>query len=146
MAANPLPGSQATPTPALFLSVSTDSESSTIHPVTEPTAENITVMQGFEWYVPADQKHWVRLKKQVRQLKQCKGSSKDGNGYDIYDLNDLGEFAQKGSVAGAENKDAQGHEQGRKVAAERGTRTGASTSASGSKGHAARDTHVNIVV
>ncbi|KAK3371138.1 glucan 1,4-alpha-maltohexaosidase [Lasiosphaeria ovina] len=76
----------------------------------EPTAENMTMMQGFEWYVPADQKHWARLEKQVRQLKQwgidniwlppgCKGSSKDGNGYDIYDLYDLGEFDQKGSLA-----------------------------------------------
>jgi alpha-amylase len=75
----------------------------------EPTPENMTMMQGFEWYVPADQKHWVRLEKHVRQLKQwgidniwlppgCKGSSKNGNGYDIYDLYDLGEFNQKGSV------------------------------------------------
>ena len=30
---------------------------------------------------------------------RCKGSSKTGNGYDIYDLYDLGEFDQKGSVA-----------------------------------------------
>lgn len=28
----------------------------------------------------------------------CKASSKSGNGYDIYDLYDLGEFDQKGSV------------------------------------------------
>ncbi|KAI3556546.1 alpha amylase [Colletotrichum abscissum] len=77
----------------------------------EPTPENHTMMQGFEWYVPADQKHWVRLEKHVPQLKRfgvdniwippaCKGSSKTGNGYDIYDLSyDLGEFDQKGSVA-----------------------------------------------
>jgi len=75
----------------------------------EPTAENKTMMQGFEWYVPADQKHWVRLEKHIPQLKAwgidniwvppgCKGSSKEGNGYDIYDLYDLGEFDQKGSV------------------------------------------------
>jgi alpha-amylase len=30
---------------------------------------------------------------------RCKASSPDGNGYDIYDLYDLGEFDQKGSVA-----------------------------------------------
>lgn len=76
----------------------------------QPTAENMTMLQGFEWYVPADQKHWVRLEKQIPQLKRwgidnvwippgCKGSSKDGNGYDIYDLYDLGEFDQKGGVA-----------------------------------------------
>jgi hypothetical protein len=35
----------------------------------EPTRENMTMMQAFEWYVPADQKHWVRLEKQVPQLK-----------------------------------------------------------------------------
>lgn len=30
---------------------------------------------------------------------RCKGSSPNGNGYDIYDLYDLGEFDQKGRVA-----------------------------------------------
>jgi alpha-amylase len=35
----------------------------------QPTQENMTMMQAFEWYVPADQKHWVRLEKQVPQLK-----------------------------------------------------------------------------
>ncbi|KAJ2906954.1 alpha amylase [Zalerion maritima] len=76
----------------------------------EPTPENATMMQGFEWYVPADQKHWNRLEKHIPQLKKwgvdniwvppgCKGSSNNGNGYDIYDLYDLGEFDQKGSVS-----------------------------------------------
>ncbi|KAI1639119.1 glucan 1,4-alpha-maltohexaosidase [Biscogniauxia mediterranea] len=76
----------------------------------KPTPENATMLQGFEWYVPADQKHWTRLHEQIPQLKAwgvdniwippaCKGSSKEGNGYDVYDLYDLGEFDQKGSVA-----------------------------------------------
>lgn len=76
----------------------------------KPTPENMTMLQGFEWYVPADQKHYVRLEKHIPQLKHwgvdniwlppgCKGSSKEGNGYDIYDLYDLGEFDQKGGVA-----------------------------------------------
>ncbi|KAK8039300.1 alpha-amylase [Apiospora rasikravindrae] len=76
----------------------------------KPTPENMTMLQGFEWYVPADQKHWVRLDKHIPQLKKfgvdniwippaCKGSSSKGNGYDIYDLYDLGEFDQKGGVA-----------------------------------------------
>jgi alpha-amylase len=76
----------------------------------KPTPENMTMMQGFEWYVPADQKHWARLETAIPQLKQwgidniwippgCKGSSKNGNGYDIYDLYDLGEFDQKGTVS-----------------------------------------------
>lgn len=34
-----------------------------------PTPENITMMQGFEWYVPADHKHWRRLQAQIPQLK-----------------------------------------------------------------------------
>lgn len=66
------------------------------------------MMQAFEWYVPADQKHWLRLRDAVEGLKAtgidniwippgCKASSPQGNGYDIYDLYDLGEFDQKGS-------------------------------------------------
>lgn len=35
----------------------------------EATPENMTMMQGFEWYVPADQKHWKRLTDQMPQLK-----------------------------------------------------------------------------
>lgn len=76
----------------------------------DPTPENMTMMQGFEWYVPADQKHWRRLKEQIPNLKSwgidniwippgCKGSGKEANGYDVYDLYDLGEFDQKGTVA-----------------------------------------------
>jgi len=67
------------------------------------------MLQGFEWYVPDDHKHWRRLHDQIEQLKAtgvdniwippgCKASSPSGNGYDIYDLYDLGEFEQKGSV------------------------------------------------
>lgn len=35
----------------------------------KPTPENMTMLQGFEWYVPADGKHWVRLDKHIPQLK-----------------------------------------------------------------------------
>lgn len=38
--------------------------------VQEPTLENMTMMQGFEWYVPADQKHWSRLERHIPELKQ----------------------------------------------------------------------------
>lgn len=72
----------------------------------KPTYENYTMMQAFEWYVPADHKHWERLRKAVPSLKAigvdnlwippaCKASSAEGNGYDIYDLYDLGEFKAK---------------------------------------------------
>ena len=68
------------------------------------------MMQAFEWYVPADQRHWQRLRDALAGLKAtgvdnvwippgCKASSQQGNGYDIYDLYDLGEFDQKGGVS-----------------------------------------------
>jgi alpha-amylase len=74
------------------------------------TPTNSTLLEGFEWHVPADGKHWKRLYVQLAALKSigisniwlppgCKGWKPDGNGYDIYDLWDLGEFDQKGSVA-----------------------------------------------
>ena len=67
------------------------------------------MMQGFEWYVPDDHKHWERLTKALPGLHAtgidniwippaCKASSPSGNGYDIYDLYDLGEFDCKGGV------------------------------------------------
>lgn len=70
--------------------------------------ENYCFFQGFEWNVPTDQKHWLRLKNVIQDLKDigidnvwlppaCKGASgPEANGYDIYDLYDLGEFDQKG--------------------------------------------------
>ncbi|KAI9721770.1 MAG: hypothetical protein M1812_002105 [Candelaria pacifica] len=75
-----------------------------------PTPDNVTMLQGFEWNIPADQKHWKRLASAIAGLKAvgidnlwippgCKASSPRGNGYDIYDLYDLGEFDQKGGVA-----------------------------------------------
>lgn len=66
------------------------------------------MIQGFEWYVPGDQKHWNRLESVLQDLKAigvenvwippaCKAGGTHSNGYDIYDLYDLGEFDQKGS-------------------------------------------------
>lgn len=72
------------------------------------STENYTLLQGFEWNVPADQKHWKRLTAVLQSLKDtgidnvwlppaCKGAGgTKANGYDIYDLYDLGEFDQKG--------------------------------------------------
>jgi len=67
-------------------------------------------MQGFEWHVPADQRHWQRLRRALPMLREigvdnlwippgCKGMDPNGIGYDLYDLYDLGEFNQKGSRA-----------------------------------------------
>lgn len=70
--------------------------------------DNYCFLQGFEWNVPADQKHWIRLTNVLQDLKDigvdnvwippaCKGAGgTKANGYDIYDLYDLGEFDQKG--------------------------------------------------
>ncbi|KAK3312940.1 alpha-amylase-like protein [Apodospora peruviana] len=78
-----------------------------IVPGDRPCPENKTMIQGFEWYIPADFAHWRRLTKIVPSLAAlgvtsmwippaCKASWLTGNGYDIYDLFDLGEFDQKG--------------------------------------------------
>ena len=71
---------------------------------------NHTMMQFFEWHVEADQKHWKRLKERAADLNKAgitalwlppvtKGQSDQDTGYGIYDLYDLGEFDQKGSIA-----------------------------------------------
>ncbi|RMJ27106.1 alpha-amylase [Aspergillus sp. HF37] len=68
------------------------------------------MFQAFEWHVPADHAHWRRLRRALPDLKDigvdnvwippgCKAMGPDGNGYDIYDMYDLGEFDQKGSRA-----------------------------------------------
>lgn len=72
--------------------------------------DNTLTMQAFEWHVPDDHAHWRRLRKALLSLKTigvdhmwlppgCKAMSPSGNGYDVYDLYDLGEFEQKGSRA-----------------------------------------------
>jgi len=72
--------------------------------------DNYIIMQYFEWFLPSDQKHWERLKKDAGNLAALgvsgvwlppcsKGTSSNDVGYGIYDLYDLGEFDQKGTVA-----------------------------------------------
>lgn len=95
-----------------------------------------TLMQYFEWYLPADHNHWNHLKNDAPHLKQLgishvwmppafKATGPEDVGYGIYDLFDLGEFDQKGTVAtkyGTKDKylDAIGtlHEQGIRVIAD----------------------------
>jgi alpha-amylase len=71
---------------------------------------NGTMMQYFEWYYPADGSLWTKVKQEAGRLanlgidalwlppayKGCEGAHT--NGYDVYDLYDLGEFDQKNSV------------------------------------------------
>ena len=69
-----------------------------------------TILQDFEWNLPADAQHWNRVAGQAESLAELgftdvwlppayKGlSGKDDVGYGVYDLYDLGEFPAKGSV------------------------------------------------
>lgn len=70
---------------------------------------NKTAMQYFEWYLPSDGQHWTRLSQDAQHLSDLgishvwmppafKATNKDDVGYGIYDLFDLGEFDQKGTV------------------------------------------------
>jgi alpha-amylase len=73
--------------------------------------ENFTMLQFFEWYYPADGSLWKFFKSEAKRLKEIGVDSvwlppahkgMDGSqstGYDVYDIYDLGEFDQKGSVA-----------------------------------------------
>ncbi|CAM5611587.1 alpha-amylase [Niallia circulans] len=71
--------------------------------------ENQTLMQFFEWHLDADGQHWNRLKEKAGELKEAgidsiwippvtKAASNEDNGYGVYDVYDLGEFDQKGSI------------------------------------------------
>lgn len=72
---------------------------------------NRTLIQFFEWYLPEDGQHWNRLAGESGYLASLgitdvwmppayKGQAgKSDVGYGVYDLYDLGEFDQKGTVA-----------------------------------------------
>lgn len=71
--------------------------------------EKQTMMQYFEWYLPADGNHWKKLAEDAAHLKELgitkvwmppafKATGKNDVGYGVYDLFDLGEFDQKGSI------------------------------------------------
>ncbi|QYO64597.1 alpha-amylase family glycosyl hydrolase [Leptolyngbya sp. 7M] len=71
---------------------------------------NGTIMQDFHWYSSNDGTHWQTVKDRAKALAEvgitavwlppaCKGSAGSFDvGYGLYDLFDLGEFDQKGSV------------------------------------------------
>lgn len=72
--------------------------------------ENGVMLQYFEWNLPSDKKHWKRLEADAEHLKEIgisavwippatKGTSASDVGYGVYDLFDLGEFDQKGTIA-----------------------------------------------
>lgn len=73
--------------------------------------QNKTMLQDFEWYIKPDKTHWQRVAIQAKALRKMgidcvwlppayKGAhGVEDTGYAVYDLYDLGEFNQKGSVA-----------------------------------------------
>ena len=72
-------------------------------------ANNNTMMQYFEWYLPNDGLWWKRCAAKAENLKNLgitqvwlppayKGTSQEDVGYGVYDMYDLGEFDQKGTV------------------------------------------------
>src|SRR5215217_1843279 len=72
--------------------------------------ENFTMLQFFQWYYPADGSLWKFFTSEAQRLKAIgidtvwlppahKGmAGADANGYDSYDIYDLGEFDQRGSL------------------------------------------------
>ncbi len=71
--------------------------------------QNGTMMQYFEWSLPNEGKLWKQLQQEAPHLAAlgisavwippaCKASGQDDEGYGIYDLYDLGEFDQKGTI------------------------------------------------
>ncbi len=71
--------------------------------------KNETMMQYFEWYLPNDGLWWKRCAAKAERLRELgitqvwlppayKGTSQDDVGYGVYDMYDLGEFDQKGTV------------------------------------------------
>ncbi|GAA5974929.1 hypothetical protein JCM5350_004508 [Sporobolomyces pararoseus] len=72
--------------------------------------DNYTMFQAFNWYEKPGGTYYKQTLERVENLAKMgitamwlppptKASSQEGNGYDIYDLFDLGEFDQKGGVA-----------------------------------------------
>jgi alpha-amylase len=72
--------------------------------------QNGTIIQFFHWYLPTDGNFWKEVKEKAEELSQLginaawlppafKASAGGYSvGYDVYDLYDLGEFDQKGTV------------------------------------------------
>ena len=67
------------------------------------------MMQYFEWYLPNDGFWWKRCSAKAQNLADLgitgvwlppayKASGQDDVGYSVYDMYDLGEFDQKGTV------------------------------------------------
>ena len=74
------------------------------------SAENGVMMQYFHWYLPSDGTLWSEVKQKSAELSEAgitalwlppayKGQAGGEDvGYGVYDMYDLGEFNQKGSI------------------------------------------------
>lgn len=71
--------------------------------------DNKVLLQSFEWYLPDDGQHYQHLAEKAGEFADlgiggiwlpppCKATGTNDVGYGVYDLWDLGEFDQKGSV------------------------------------------------
>lgn len=71
--------------------------------------ENGVMMQAFEWHLPGDGKYYDNMSERAHEIRESgftaiwippvfKGMGPDDVGYGIYDMYDLGEFNQKGTV------------------------------------------------
>lgn len=81
-----------------------------VKPKDEMKTVNLTMMQYFEWYLKPDFNLWKKVKEEAHNLSRLgitslwlppayKGAEgKEDVGYGVYDLYDLGEFEQKGSI------------------------------------------------
>lgn len=95
---------------ALFVGGNTNKEENKVVASTSASTElNGTMMQGFEWYLNADGNHWNTIAQRASDIGKAgftavwlppayKGSGASDVGYGVYDLYDLGEFNQKGTV------------------------------------------------
>jgi alpha-amylase len=101
------PGDEVLPDPA----VTEDGESADGLPTPlGGQRDNGVLMQYFHWYLPNDGQHWQRLESEAKSLAQAgftalwlppaskSSGGSDSVGYGTYDLYDLGEFNQKGSL------------------------------------------------
>ena len=73
-------------------------------------SENKTMMQYFEWYIKPEEKLWKKIVIEAEKLSKLgitdiwlppaykAAGGKYDTGYGVYDLYDLGEFDQKGSI------------------------------------------------
>ncbi len=73
--------------------------------------DNQTIIQYFEWNLPADQNHWNYIREHAPRMRELgitmawlppayKGTAGINDvGYGVYDRYDLGEFDQKGTIA-----------------------------------------------